>query len=305
MIDASAAAELRERLSGIADELYALAPAEFTAVRNTRATGARSDGHTDLAKAIAALARPAAAAWVVNMLVRRHREEVDKVLDLGAELREAQAGLDRAALTRLMQQRRHLVSSATKLADDLARSLGHPINPATITDVRLTLQAAMADADAAGALRTGRLLRALGSVGFDPVDLAGAVAIPVPGGGAPATSAKPHKASDPGADPHDAAALDATRAAARRELVDAESLADDAEAELRAAERQADGLSRRRETLVAERSHLEERFAEVERDRALAEADLGDARDRRQGAARAADAARRAADRAREHLNAV
>ena len=52
----------------VADELYALTPAEFTAARDERARQVRAAGQRDEAAAIKKLARPTASAWLVNQL---------------------------------------------------------------------------------------------------------------------------------------------------------------------------------------------------------------------------------------------
>ncbi len=57
-------------LEEVADELYAVPPGEFIARRQERVQQARADGDRGLAQAIGALAKPATAAWVVNVLVR-------------------------------------------------------------------------------------------------------------------------------------------------------------------------------------------------------------------------------------------
>jgi len=57
-------------LEQVADELYALAPAAFTAARDEQASQARASGDADLAGAIKKLRRPTVSAWLVNLLAR-------------------------------------------------------------------------------------------------------------------------------------------------------------------------------------------------------------------------------------------
>ena len=59
-------------LLGIAEELYALLPADFTGTRNQWAKQTKADGDRELAARVTALRRPSVAAWVVNLLMR-HR----------------------------------------------------------------------------------------------------------------------------------------------------------------------------------------------------------------------------------------
>ena len=76
----------------IADDLYALPLADFTPARDARAKEHKAD--KALAAAVKGLRKASAAAWVVNLLVRREPDQVDQVLAVGAALREAQESLD-------------------------------------------------------------------------------------------------------------------------------------------------------------------------------------------------------------------
>ena len=68
-------------------------PTEFIALRKERQDAAKADGDKALAKEIGALPKPSAAAWVANVLVREHREEIENLVELGTLLREAQENL--------------------------------------------------------------------------------------------------------------------------------------------------------------------------------------------------------------------
>lgn len=155
----------------IAHELYGLLPSEFIAARNA---AARELGAGDR-EIVKALPKPSTAAWVVNLLVRQRADQVEKVLELGAQLRQAQGELDRDALAELSRQRRALVRALAQGGAALAEVVGHPVSNAVVDDVAQTLQAGMSDADAAGAVRSGVLVRALEVIGLS-VDLEGAVA---------------------------------------------------------------------------------------------------------------------------------
>jgi len=62
-------------LDEVADELYAVLPEEFVAVRGQRQDDARAAGDRTLAREIGGLPKPTAAAWVCNLLVREQRAE--------------------------------------------------------------------------------------------------------------------------------------------------------------------------------------------------------------------------------------
>ena len=165
-------------LLGIAEELYALAPGEFTGTRNEWAKRTKGEGDKELAKRVGELRRPSVAAWVVNMLMRHRTDEMGQVLDLGASLRKAQADLDGDALRDLTRQRRQLTTAVTHQGRLLAADLGQKVTDAVADQVQATLHAAMVDEDAASAVRSGMLVAALEATGVGQADVADAVAVP-------------------------------------------------------------------------------------------------------------------------------
>ncbi len=165
-------------LVAIADELYALPPAEFTRSRNARARELRSAGERELARAVVALAKPSAAAWAVDALVRRRRAQLDELLALGETLREAQESLDAPSLRTLAGQRRQVIAALAREARAAAAEAGGAVGAPAEDEIEQTLQAALADERAALAVRSARLVRPLASTGLDPVDLTDAVAAP-------------------------------------------------------------------------------------------------------------------------------
>ena len=165
-------------LAAVADRLYGLTPAEFTDARNAEASAARSAGDPGLAAEIRGLRKPSTAAWLVNTLVRRFGGEIDELLAIGAELRSAQRALAGDDLRRLSRERHDLIGALIARLGRLATELGHRLTEAVRREIAATLDAAVVDEAAAVAVRSGRLVRALAAAGFDPVDLAGAVAAP-------------------------------------------------------------------------------------------------------------------------------
>ncbi|MHA7181724.1 transposase [Arthrobacter sp. MDB2-24] len=243
--------------------LYALPLDRFTEERNAAAKKATQEGDRELAATLRRLPKPASAAWLVNVLVDRRREEVEQVLELGASLKEAQASLDRAQLHALGQQRQRLLAAVARQSLDAAADLGHDVGPAALPGVEQTLRAALADPAAAAAVLTGRLVRTLEATGWDPVDLEGAVAgpftPPVQGGdptgtedGLPARAGHPKTARQR----RDAEA----RLSAARE---ARAAAEDAAADLL---RKSQRLTVRRDGLTASLEDLEERLDALRRE---------------------------------------
>jgi hypothetical protein len=164
-------------VEAIADELYALLPDEFIGARDDHARRAKAAGDRELAKAVTGLRKPSAAAWVVNLLVRRATDRLDALLDLGESLRTAQAALAGDQLRELSKQRALVVAAMARDGRRLAREAGHPVSPGVEEDVAETLRAALADPVAAQAVRSGRLTTSLSYAGLGELDLAGVVAL--------------------------------------------------------------------------------------------------------------------------------
>jgi hypothetical protein len=162
-------------LQSAAEELYALSPADFTAARNERVAQERTSGNRELARAIGALRRPTVSAWLVNQLVRESGDQVGDLLALGESLRQAHEDLAGEQVRELSAQRRRLVTALVAEAKRLAERDGRAIGLEVEREVEATLQAALADADAAAAVRAGRLDSPLSYAGLGMGDEAGVV----------------------------------------------------------------------------------------------------------------------------------
>ncbi|GAB2689037.1 hypothetical protein [Thalassiella azotivora] len=173
-----------EDVEAAAEELYRLDPGEFTARRGELAKDARSAGDRPAATRIVALRRPTVAAWAVNQAVREPVPELDELLEVADTLREAQAALDGPRLKQLDARRQGLERVVVRHVRDVARERGQDLTASVLTEVEQTLRAAASDPQAARAVASGRLTRALAYVGFGDVDLADAVATPMREGGA-------------------------------------------------------------------------------------------------------------------------
>ena len=293
-------------LVAVAGELYTLLPGEFVAARNQRAAQIKADGEAELARAVKALPRPAVAAWLANTMVRQMAQELDQVLELGGAMREAQEDLDAAQLRDLNRQRRQLVTAVVRQGRTVAAGLGQKVSESAAEQTAATLQAALADENAAAALRTGLLVEPMSAVGLDPVDLTGVLAVPE-ALGERAPSAPRGKRTVPAgrrvAKEDAAAARRAEIARAEAEADTAERAAATAERELRSAEDQAHRLEARALQLRSEIEELRRRLDEREHALAGAEDRLDSAVEARQNAAEAHDLAQAAAEHARERLD--
>lgn len=148
-------------VDAVLDELYVTRPSEFVARREERAVAARTAGRAEDARRIHAARRPTTAAWAANLLLRSAPEESRQFLELGRELRDAYRTLDASGLRELSAQRRRVVSALSREAARLARDAGLRLSAAVQQEVESTLQAVLADSEAADHWATGRLEGAL------------------------------------------------------------------------------------------------------------------------------------------------
>jgi hypothetical protein len=148
-------------LDAVADELYGLAPPEFTSQRDARAADARRAGDKALAAEIKKLRRPNTGAWLANLLTRERGQQVAGLLELGAALRAAQAELATDDLRRLSSERHRQVAELEREARDIARRHDQVVSDGALQELAATLEAALADEQAANAFRAGRLTTGL------------------------------------------------------------------------------------------------------------------------------------------------
>lgn len=253
------------------EDLYALAPEDFTAARDAAVKQARAGGDRALAKELAPLRRPTVPAHLVNLLVRAEPDLVGQLLELGGQLAEAQRAGSGSGLRELGEQRRALVCAVTARALDLGR---REVTAAVRAEVEATLEAALADPSAAEAVRSGRLVRALSYAGFGGADLEGAVA--------PAPAAQPPSTTTP-----DAAAV----RTAERETQEAAGRLDDAVRACEQAQREEDEDVDRLSAAADRETEAGQALADARAARQQAE---DDARRTHEVAATAADAVRAA-----------
>jgi hypothetical protein len=294
-------------IAEVADELYGLSPAEFTAARDERARQARAAGQRDQAAAIKKLARPTASAWLVNQLARDAPDQIARLVEVGEALEEAQRTLAGDRLRELSGERRQVINELLPHATDIAGRAGQPASPVVMGEVRATLEAALADAGARAAIRSGRLTKALAYAGLGEVDLSAAVALPAsqPPDASPARG--PSSRRKPGAGPEASAgpaargevAADKTRRAAGA-LAAAEATADEAASALETAERQLAAVAEQRQFLRRRIKHLERELGQVKDEDARLAREGQQAQRGRDAAARDLQTATRRLDQARK-----
>ena len=268
-----------------ADDLYRLAPEDFTAARDAAAEQARADGDREGAAALKALRRPTVSAWLLNTLVHEDADLVEQLLALAPGLAQAQAGGDAAALRSLGEQRRQLVGAV------VARVVAvgdRPVAAAVRDEVASTLEAALADPASADALRSGRLVRALSYAGFGEVDLVDAVG--------PSTQVADPPAKEPD---QRAQRLVAAEAAA----LEAAGRLDDAVRACRDAERARAEAARVERVLAEQVERLAEQLAAARADHEAAASQAAAAAKAARKAAAEVERVQERAERAREELD--
>lgn len=161
-------------------QLYRERPEGFVAARNRLARELRQNGDRDLASAIAALRRPPISAWAVNRLHEEAGSRLRELIAAGEEMRSAVEKTLRGEhessieLRRLSRRHGRLVDELTAEARDFLRSAGRPSSEDTTRRIAATLRAASTDPEAARELADGTLPGDLEPVGF-----AGLEAVPV------------------------------------------------------------------------------------------------------------------------------
>ena len=155
----------------VADELYSLPPGEFVAARNARAKELAAAGNKAVGAEIRKLARPSPSAWIVNCLVRQNKSDVERLLSLRSSFQGAQRKGARDLLRELSVERQSIIEGLVTQGRDVAARAGQTMAPGVQGELERTLEAAVADEDAARAVRQGRLVRGLSHVGFGGLDL--------------------------------------------------------------------------------------------------------------------------------------
>lgn len=156
-----------------ADALYAASAADFIATRNELAKQLKADGDQLGSTRLKAMRKPTVAAWVTNLIARELPDELDDLLALGDEFREATADLDGDRLRELTPKRHKLLDKLAQDATRLAEKQGQKVSADVGQKLRETLDAALVDPAAGDAVREGRLSSALRHVGFGVVDESG------------------------------------------------------------------------------------------------------------------------------------
>jgi hypothetical protein len=288
-------------VDAVANELYALAPSEFTAARDSQAAEARREGDRAAAAAVKALKKPSPPAWAVNLLARERSDDLARLLELGEELRRAQSELRGDELRQLGRQRQSVVAGLAREARKLVAASGHPLSEAAGRQVEETLNAALADPEAARAVVSGRLVRPLEHTGIGPVDIGQAVAA------APLalvrSAGRPEAVPDAGKDGAEQDRRRTESESLRQELESAQAEVQRAETAAAESDAAFQDAERWRANAAGDVGRLETELAEARRQAEAAAARAALAATARDDVGRALDAARRQAVAAAKRLS--
>jgi hypothetical protein len=153
------------------DRLYELPLDEFTSGRNALARRLKSDGESEAAEQVAALAKPSLPVWAINQLARQEKTRVRALLDAGAKLRKAQeralSGGGSDALRTAQADEREAIRDLVERAEAILEQAGRPPTRPTLERIRSTLAAAALAEPARSTLKAGRLTDELQMSGFD------------------------------------------------------------------------------------------------------------------------------------------
>jgi hypothetical protein len=250
------------------DDLYTVAPADFTAARNALVKELRAGGHRDAATEVAARRRPRPTVWALNQVARQDTALVTALLATGTDLRAAmQAAVDGdpSGLRDAEQAQREAEGAVLDAAE---RHLA-AIDAKADVDVRRrmadTLRAAVLDEIVGAAFEAGRL--------DDDADAPGlGFALGArPEIDRPRPRATPARPATPAAPRAPARTAPARPGREARERAEAERRR---KAELAADARR---LRKRAERLRAEATRLDVAAADARADAEAAEADAADA----------------------------
>jgi hypothetical protein len=150
------------------DDLYGADLDEFVSERNRIAAELRKEGRRAEAAQVKELRKPGLSAWTVNQLARRHRKDVDLLLDAGHRLATAQADVVSGGDPAQFDEARGREQEAVRrLRQAAAKVLGDRAASGTIERVSSTLRAAAVSEEGREQLARGRLSGDVEASGFE------------------------------------------------------------------------------------------------------------------------------------------
>jgi hypothetical protein len=165
---------------GEVEALYRAPLADFVDVRNALAARLRKAGEAEASARVKALAKPSAAAWALNQVYWRARDDYGRMIAAGDRLRALQQQMlaGRAADPReAMQERQAAVRTVVERALGFLAEAGQPATDATRQRVTVTADALATWGSHPQGYVPGYLERELEPPGFDALASLGAPAL--------------------------------------------------------------------------------------------------------------------------------
>lgn len=154
------------------DRLFDLPLDAFVSARNQLAAELKRGGDRDGSEAVKKLPKPAAGAWAINQIARKHNEALERFLRATDRLFRAQVrGISSDAVDpdfhAAAQEQRSALGAMLEHAEALLKDGGHGTTRAMIERVGATLRAAVLDEAARKLLEAGQMTEEKGDSGFE------------------------------------------------------------------------------------------------------------------------------------------
>ena len=145
--------------------LLAVPLGDFVEERKRLSASLKSLGRRDEAQAIAKLAKPSAALWVINQLARREPATIRRLAELTAAM---QAGPRHAPdeYAQRLTEHRDVLRALRDAAEGILAEAKIGVSPALLERILHTLRAGMADDETRAAIEKARLLHEVGELDF-------------------------------------------------------------------------------------------------------------------------------------------
>ncbi|HWL97781.1 MAG TPA: hypothetical protein VNP20_10560 [Nocardioidaceae bacterium] len=288
-------------LDSVAEELYGLPQGDFTSTRNERVKQAKADGDRELAGEIQQLAKPTTAAWLVNQLARERGDELEQLIELGRDLRDATSNVSGDELRELTRQRYQVVHALVQQVRRLGATHGTKVSDAVAAEVQQTLDASLAHSGVAEAVLAGRLTQSVEYAGFG--EPAGVTWAGTPKRPAPRSAGSQGSGSEDSGSDTKVADLDARRReAAERAVSDAQTHLETAEVDHERAVEEHDRAADGQRAADEEVERLRTDLAEAEQEARAAARSERTTRDRVKRAEKSLRDAERARQEAEDRL---
>jgi hypothetical protein len=147
---------------------------DFVEERKRLAASLKSLGRREEAQAVAKLAKPSSALWVVNQLARREPAAIRRLVELTAAIQARPRHAPDDYAQRLAEHR-DVLRSLREAAERILVEAKIGVSPALLERIVHTLRSGMADDETRAAIEKARLLREVGELDFTSLLGAGAL----------------------------------------------------------------------------------------------------------------------------------